>query len=623
MISLVTAAIIVPSVIALNTFTRSLEAEITEELKISALNAMDKLSRLMFERLADLRFLTYPNNTIITNSSDSISLGEKVEYLRQIERANKAYASISIYNASGIKIGDTRSIDIGVNDSGEPFFRNAINGSYYYDSVPAYSRSLGQYVIQFSGPLYDVSNNQSGGVLVLKFPLNKINEIMVEASGTISSDANIELVSTDGLMIYSNNDPKSVLQKKVTGLEILDKLHNSTNRVESDISAVGSGPGGESMNTIFIGSREPGFLDYRGNNWSLILGVGTEDAFRSVSTLRAQFIIVAAIILSISTFLVFLFARSISRPIIKLKDVTNEVSKGNLGIKVDIQKSGGDELKQLSSSLENMRQTILSRTQEVLRANEDLKIKDRLKDEFINVAAHELRTPIQPILGLCEVLRSKIRKGSTRSPKSEEEEQLLDIIVKNAKRLRGVAQEILDVTRIESKGFDLNLETFDLVTLLSNSVTDTREEISKLERNINITFEFEGKLEKETSTILVTADKDKITQVISNLLGNAVKFTKDGSISANVSLNKERNEVIICIKDTGQGIDPTIIPHLFTKFSSKSFEGIGLGLFIAKNIVQAHGGRIWAENNPDGVGAVFFFTLPISGSKSFTIDDES
>jgi signal transduction histidine kinase len=446
---------------------------------------------------------------------------------------------------------------------------------------------------------------------------------MVEAGGTMSSDANIELVSTDGLMIYSNNDPKSVLQKKVTGLKILDKLHNSTNRVESDISAVGSGPGGESMNTIFIGSREPGFLDYRGNNWSLILGVGTEDAFRSVSSLRAQFIIVAAIILSISTFLVFLFARSISRPIIKLKDVTNEVSKGNLGIKVDIQKSGGDELKQLSSSLENMRQTILSRTQEVLRANEDLKIKDRLKDEFINVAAHELRTPIQPILGLCEVLRSKIRKGSTRSPKSEEEEQLLDIIVKNAKRLRGVAQEILDVTRIESKGFDLNLETFDLVTLLSNSVTDTREEISKLERNINITFEFEGKLEKETSTILVTADKDKITQVISNLLGNAVKFTKDGSISANVSLNKERNEVIICIKDTGQGIDPTIIPHLFTKFSSKSFEGIGLGLFIAKNIVQAHGGRIWAENNPDGVGAVFFFTLPVLGSKSFTIDDES
>jgi hypothetical protein len=136
MISLVTAAIVVPSIIALNTFTKSLETEITEELKISALNSMDKLSRLMFERLADLRFLTYPSNTVVTNSDDNITLGEKVEYLRQIEKANKAYASISIYNASGIKIGDTRSIDIGVNDSGEPFYKNAANGTYYHDSVP-------------------------------------------------------------------------------------------------------------------------------------------------------------------------------------------------------------------------------------------------------------------------------------------------------------------------------------------------------------------------------------------------------------------------------------------------------------------------------------------------------
>ena len=374
MISLVTSAIIVPSIIALNTFTRSLETEITEELKISALNAMDKLSRLMFERLADLRFLTYPGNTMISSSDDNITLEEKVEYLRQIEKANKAYASISIYNASGIKIGDTRSIDIGVNDAREPFYKNAINGTYYYDSVPTYSRSLGQHVVHFSGPLYDIGKtNQIDGVLVLKFPLNKINEIMVEAGGTISSNANIELVSDDGLLIYSNNDRKAVLQKMVTGLKIFDKLQNSTNRVESEI--VAGDTGGELMNTIFIGSKEPGFLDYRGNNWSLILGINTEDAFRSISLLSAQFIIVAAIILSISTFLVFIFARSISRPIIKLRDVTNEVSKGNLGIKVDLQKSGGNELKQLSSSFENMRQTILARTEEVLRVNEEAQIE--------------------------------------------------------------------------------------------------------------------------------------------------------------------------------------------------------------------------------------------------------
>jgi hypothetical protein len=114
MISLVTTAIVVPSVIALNTFTKSLETEITKELKVNALDAMDKLSRLMSERIADIKFLTDPGNIVISGSEENFTVGQKVEYLRQIEEANKAYASISLYNASGIKIGDTRSIGIGV-----------------------------------------------------------------------------------------------------------------------------------------------------------------------------------------------------------------------------------------------------------------------------------------------------------------------------------------------------------------------------------------------------------------------------------------------------------------------------------------------------------------------------
>ena len=172
-----------------------------------------------------------------------------------------------------------------------------------------------------------------------------------------------------------------------------------------------------------------------------------------------------------------------------------------------------------------------------------------------------------------------------------------------------IDSNVVDVTRHYIG--DLDLETFDLIELLSGIVMDTREQISKLERNLSIIFEFEGKLERGSNTVLVNADKDKITQVISNLLGNSIKFTKDGSISVSVRTNKNNDEAIISIKDTGQGIDPSIAPHLFTKFSSKSFEGIGLGLFIAKNIVQAHGGRIWAESNSESKGAVFFFTLPL------------
>jgi signal transduction histidine kinase len=613
MISLVTTSIVVPSIIALNTFTRSLETEITQGLKVNALNAMDKLSRLMFERVAHIRFLTDPENVVISGSDNNFTIGEKVEYLRQTEKAYKAYASISLYNKHGIKIGDTRSIAIGVNDSHEPFYKNAINGSIYYDKVPIFSSSLRQYVIHFSGPLYDDNNKQINGVLVLTFPLNKINDIMLEAGGTISKNVNIDLLSNDGLVIYSNKDPKSVLQKKVTGLAIFDKLRNSTNSVEAEIAThdQSSNAIGE---TIFIGAKEPGFLDYKGNNWFLILAVNTEDAFKSVALLSNQFITIAVVILSISIASVFIFARTISKPIAKLRNITNEVSKGNFDIKVDVQKGGDDELAQLSSSFENMRQTILARTKEILKANEELRQKDRLKDEFINIAAHELRTPIQPILGLCEVLRSKIKKDNTMTLRYEEE-QLLDVIIKNAKRLRRLAQEILDVTRIESKDLNLNLQRFDLIATLSDLVKDTKEQIDRDKQNLNLVFELEDGSSSNTE-IFVTADRDRIGQVISNLLSNAIKFTKHGTISIKASINKQSKEVVISIKDSGIGIDPTILPQLFTKFSSKSFEGIGLGLFITKNIVQAHGGRIWAENNADGRGATFFFTLPISLSSS-------
>jgi signal transduction histidine kinase len=614
MISLVTTAIVVPSVIALNTFTRSLEIEITNELKVHALDAMDKLSRLMAERIADIKFLTDPGNIVISGSEKNFPVGQKVEYLRQIEEANKAYASISLYNTSGIKIGDTRSIGIGANDSAESYYQNAINGRLYYDQVPIFSRNMRQYVMHFSAPLHNVTNNEINGVLVLTFPINKINEIMLEAGGTISNNANVDLLSDQGLLIYSNNDQASVLKKKVTGLPIFYRLHNSSDRIESEITEEdprGNGSG----KTIFIGTNEPGFLDYKGNNWSLVIGVSTEDAFKSVSLLRNQFILIAVVILSVSIVLVFIFARSISKPIIKLRDLTNEVSKGNFDIKVDIQKGADDELSQLSFSFENMRQTILARTKDVLRANEELRLKDRLKDEFINVAAHELRTPIQPILGLCEVLRSKIKKGQGIDRRGEEE-QLLDVIVKNAKRLRGLAQEILDVTRIESKGFDLNLQKIDLVALLLDVISDTKDQINKDSENLNLVLERAAASTGRNDPIFVTADKDKIIQAANNLLNNAIKFTKSGTISVKVSVNDQTNEVTVSIKDTGEGIDRSILPHMFTKFSSKSFEGIGLGLFITKNIVEAHGGRIWAENNPDGRGATFFFTLSISRSSS-------
>jgi signal transduction histidine kinase len=231
---------------------------------------------------------------------------------------------------------------------------------------------------------------------------------------------------------------------------------------------------------------------------------------------------------------------------------------------------------------------------------EKLKESEKLKDDFVNIAAHELRTPIQPILGLTQILRSETEDNR--------EQQLLDTILRNAKRLQRLTQDILDVSRIESKSLDLKKELFDLNEMILNVIGDYNRVI-KEDQDTNVKLEFTGSKEG----IFVEADKSRINQVISNLVSNAIKFTKGGTITAAVLPNS--NNIVVSINDTGSGIDSEILPKLFTKFATTnttSRGGTGLGLFISKNIIEAHGGRIWGKNNyPAGKGATFGFSLPL------------
>jgi signal transduction histidine kinase len=258
-----------------------------------------------------------------------------------------------------------------------------------------------------------------------------------------------------------------------------------------------------------------------------------------------------------------------------------------------------------------------------------LKNQEKMQKEFINVAAHELRTPIQPILGLSEILRSRLSKGQEWQGRD-----LLDIIIRNAKRLQRLAEDILDVTRIESQSLKLKKELFDLNQIASQSVEDHRNQNTSSYRDSTdndkrISLVFVPDNEK----ILIEADKSRISQVISNLLSNAIKFTKlekteDAKITTRdndvktilvtVAKDNLEKEAIVGIRDAGIGIDPEIIPRLFSKFASKSFEGTGLGLFISKSIIEAHGGKIWAENNESNGycdGATFRFTLALYKTK--------
>jgi signal transduction histidine kinase len=257
-----------------------------------------------------------------------------------------------------------------------------------------------------------------------------------------------------------------------------------------------------------------------------------------------------------------------------------------------------------------------------------LKIQEKMQKEFINVAAHELRTPIQPILGLSEILRSRLMKGH-----EWQGHDLLDIIIRNARRLQRLAEDILDVTRIESQSLKLKKEQFDLNQIVSQTVEDHRNQISSsYQDSANNDTHIKLVFEPDKDEILIEADKSRISQVISNLLSNAIKFTKlektkDPKISTMENNEKtilitvskdDRQQAVVSIRDAGIGIDSEMIPRLFSKFASKSFEGTGLGLFISKSIIEAHGGRIWAENNENNGycdGATFRFTLGLSQAK--------
>jgi signal transduction histidine kinase len=255
----------------------------------------------------------------------------------------------------------------------------------------------------------------------------------------------------------------------------------------------------------------------------------------------------------------------------------------------------------LSFMSEQLRKSNLS----LQNANEQLRQHDKIQKEFINMAAHELRTPIQPILGLADVLRDHISDSH--------QIKLLDVIMRNAKRLQRLSRDILDVSKIESSLLKLSKTSVELNEKIKNAISDI-ENGNHNESNYNVKIIFQPK-----ESITVIADRDRIYQVLSNLLNNAVKFTKNGTVTVNTSLNNSTNnpnkEVIVTIIDTGIGIPPELMPKLFSKFVTSSNQGTGLGLFISKGIIEAHGGRIWAENNSNGVGASFSFSLPITDSR--------
>ena len=261
-----------------------------------------------------------------------------------------------------------------------------------------------------------------------------------------------------------------------------------------------------------------------------------------------------------------------------------------------------------------------------------------IQQEFINIAAHELKTPMMPILGYAEILLEEER--------DDKKKQALMAIIRNSERLQKLASDILDIARMDSNTFQLHKKPLNLNYIISNVTKDylKRQEqqkardITRLISNVNgnnnknndsYSKKSETKLLFESTLkedVFVEADKERLMQVMYNLLDNAFKFTDSDGGTVRITLEKQVQQlgdrilqqqhqqephVVIHIKDTGTGIDPEIFPRLFSKFATKSQKGTGLGLYISKNIVEAHGGKVYAENNTNDKGATFTITLPL------------
>src|SRR5688572_12548838 len=289
-------------------------------------------------------------------------------------------------------------------------------------------------------------------------------------------------------------------------------------------------------------------------------------------------ILFAVLNIGVTTAFILYIVRKLLKPIFDLTTATTEVKRGNLNVTVK-SKGHDDELSVLTESFNAMVTSIKNYIKkqnelkkEIEKANEELKYRDKLKDEFIHVAAHELKTPIQPILGLSELLRD-------RATDIVKDEEILDIIIRNSKRLLKLTEDVLDVAKIESGNLTLKKENFNLKEMALEILSDFNQKIIESKKDIQLIYEPDD----ETNDIIINADRNRLGQVLSNLLNNALNFTTKGSITVIVGRKKgtgndnDKDNVLIRIKDTGIGICQEMIPKLFTKFATKSIAG-GTGL---------------------------------------------
>jgi signal transduction histidine kinase len=452
---------------------------------------------------------------------------------------------------------------------------------------PVFSKGFegqGIYSIYIAVPMINRENNQYLGLIGASIPTEKffsrygnVHDINSQFLVVYDKSGTILTVGADKALVGKNFFSKTV-QSFITQNNILNNLTKNLLAGKPNVGVYDYGK------TERINTGQPVLIQDTPTYFIQVVTPTKEIFAKTADTLFTErlksYSLLTAVFASVAILTIFLlkWSNTLEKEVIKR---THELNRSNVKLAIMSQ-----ELKNSNLSLQ--------------KANNQLRQNDKLQKEFINMAAHELRTPIQPILGLTDVLLDKAS--------DPHQSQLLEVIMRNARRLQRLSGDILDVSKIESSSLKLSKTPMELNEVIQTVINDF-ENGSKLERNKNVKIFFQPK-----DSIIVYVDKDRIFQVLSNLLNNALKFTKHGTVMININLDdRENNKAVkVTIQDSGIGITQELMPNLFSKFVTSSYNGTGLGLFISKGIIEAHGGRIWAENNSNGVGASFSFSLPIT-----------
>jgi signal transduction histidine kinase len=639
------------SLIPLFIFAFIIYLQTEQYIKKETLDKLDAIASIQKNRVQTMldqnieRLIMFTNRIQLKDELDQYNKQKSIQsqqFINNLLDSAKSdipsFKDISILDTNGIVVASTNK-EIGSNQSKEEYFLNGIN---HNDVTIIFKDKASPNTIReyLTGPL--VLNGKTIGVAAIEsdsasnfFTAFQNNEGLGQTGEfyVAEKDKNGDALLISPLRNISDTSLNFKVSKNETDSPIIQATILKKEKIITDAQDYRGEP-------VLSATRY-----IKAADWGLVVKIDKKEAFASLDNLKYLIIFTGTIISFLIIIASLVLGKSITKPIINLRNASKEIANGNLDVKLKeidnftlSKNTGGeskDEIKDLAFQFDKMRQNIRStntnlqelihqKTKDLekvveelkekeihlIEANKKLQLLDKLKNDFINIAAHELRTPTQAILTFADLL-----------PSYPDKKEIIETIQRNARRLKRLIRDILDVTKIESQKLVLRKEIFNVTDLVYSIIEEYREQIKKSPLCKNIKFYFLFPNEKD---LFVYADKERITQVISNLLDNSIKFIEDeGSIyisikkisrsdriKYNTDLNKE-DQVIISIRDTGTGILEEIYPKLFTKFATKSITGTGLGLYISKSIIEAHGGQIWAENNDKDKGAKFSLRLPL------------